>query len=492
MLSTQEKETSRGEALMPFLLAALETCWIDAILIGLANTGILGTTATLVPLWLPLPLLAAFAFLTRWLDSIGSGVSAASTPQRRRFSPLYVLRAVLMLVAALLVAWICIYAEQKSLFDKSWLLDLSATIVQVNGSAFHIACILAFALLLCQHGNFLAHARSTPAQVYRMFQLGLVAMAFLVPEWLVLATLGLSFQNSTLVLALLALFLCLALVAHALARVIFVRRRHPVGLTGSVGAQERLVLRTVVILVCLFLLITLAIGSIMGPLLPGIGGTEVTTHRPGVVGPPVIPPCNQFCHKLPGTNNKTPVHNSGNPVDALALVMVWLLPTLYIVFLLLVAGGGTALGVFVWRRWSRSRQGEEEIHESLWSWRLFWQQFRGLLAVLTGRFAFLVLKIALWRKRKGTHMLSTEHAAVGSQSIRELYRSLLGIAALHGCPRERYETPYEFSVRLGQYLPSRAAQVDVITEAYVAARYGEVALDERRVLEASAWLYNGL
>src|SRR5437763_2942460 len=50
---------SLGEILLPFLFAAMETCWIDAIFIGLADIGLFGAHATFMPLWAPFVFIVA-------------------------------------------------------------------------------------------------------------------------------------------------------------------------------------------------------------------------------------------------------------------------------------------------------------------------------------------------------------------------------------------------------------------------------------------------
>src|SRR5260370_18411592 len=54
---------SLGERLLPFLLAAMEACWVDAIFIGLARLGLFRSRPNFQPPPLPTPpLLAPFFF----------------------------------------------------------------------------------------------------------------------------------------------------------------------------------------------------------------------------------------------------------------------------------------------------------------------------------------------------------------------------------------------------------------------------------------------
>src|SRR5258706_4029906 len=54
ILTPQESSISSvGEFFIPTLLAAMETCWIDAILIGLASINLFCSSAPLMPYWAP-------------------------------------------------------------------------------------------------------------------------------------------------------------------------------------------------------------------------------------------------------------------------------------------------------------------------------------------------------------------------------------------------------------------------------------------------------
>src|SRR5437588_4167514 len=74
----QAEPPSLGEMLLPFLFAAMETCWLDAIFIGLASLGLFQSHEPLMPLWAP------FVFLigTQWLLNFQyrRTTNASSTP----------------------------------------------------------------------------------------------------------------------------------------------------------------------------------------------------------------------------------------------------------------------------------------------------------------------------------------------------------------------------------------------------------------------------
>jgi hypothetical protein len=63
--------------------------------------------------------------------------------------------------------------------------------------------------------------------------------------------------------------------------------------------------------------------------------------------------------------------------------------------------------------------------------------------------------------------------SLSAESIRRIYAALVARAAEAGLPRHIAETPYEFLPRLERAWPDEAEHVRTITEAYVAVHYGE-------------------
>jgi len=63
-------------------------------------------------------------------------------------------------------------------------------------------------------------------------------------------------------------------------------------------------------------------------------------------------------------------------------------------------------------------------------------------------------------------------ADTGRLSVREAYQRLLALARERGYPRVRSQTPYEYRPTLDQAFPDAGDELEVMTEAYVAARYG--------------------
>ncbi len=63
-------------------------------------------------------------------------------------------------------------------------------------------------------------------------------------------------------------------------------------------------------------------------------------------------------------------------------------------------------------------------------------------------------------------------------SVHNIYVNLLRLSAQHGLPRREAETPYEFLTRLTEAFPFAAEDARAITDAFVAAHYGELVVDE--------------
>jgi hypothetical protein len=62
---------------------------------------------------------------------------------------------------------------------------------------------------------------------------------------------------------------------------------------------------------------------------------------------------------------------------------------------------------------------------------------------------------------------------IAAESIRRIYAALVARAADAGLPRRAAETPYEFLPRLTQKFPEQTEEIHSITEAYVAVHYAE-------------------
>src|SRR5215472_19193113 len=78
---------SLGERLLPFLMAAMEACWVDAIFIGLAGLGLFQSHQTfiqsptpIIPLWAPFVFIAGCQWLVTYLER--RAVSATSSSNK--------------------------------------------------------------------------------------------------------------------------------------------------------------------------------------------------------------------------------------------------------------------------------------------------------------------------------------------------------------------------------------------------------------------------
>jgi hypothetical protein len=125
---------------------------------------------------------------------------------------------------------------------------------------------------------------------------------------------------------------------------------------------------------------------------------------------------------------------------------------------------------------TRRQSKSSELHESVWSWELFWQQLRAFWLALFGRRG---------QTSEGTAEQQNVEAEdrqmpAAARNIRELYRALLRRASELGYRRGRTETPREFQHRLDEQLLTSEPQLESLTGAYVLVRYGghEPAADE--------------
>ncbi|HWZ20945.1 MAG TPA: DUF4129 domain-containing protein, partial [Ktedonobacteraceae bacterium] len=151
------------------------------------------------------------------------------------------------------------------------------------------------------------------------------------------------------------------------------------------------------------------------------------------------------------------------------------LPILFVVLMVLLIRWTLRRRSRVRKRVNRRNQ---DVHESLWSWSLFWMQLRSIIQALFARFIH--------------HDMTTEDGVVkiekiqgepAARSVREIYRSFLRKATMHGYPRRRFETPYEFKQRLDEKVPLTEPQLELITEAYVITRYGSEVPDEAHLAQ---------
>ncbi|MEJ2209181.1 MAG: DUF4129 domain-containing protein [Anaerolineae bacterium] len=126
---------------------------------------------------------------------------------------------------------------------------------------------------------------------------------------------------------------------------------------------------------------------------------------------------------------------------------------------------GLVLLLTWYRQWRTRRGGKDEARESTFSAGAL---ARGLQAALEDGLA-----------RLGELAGMVDRFGVGSRflaalSVRRIYANVVRLATDAGYPRARSQTPYEYLHVLNRALPERQEEVSAITEAYVAAHYGQV------------------
>lgn len=133
------------------------------------------------------------------------------------------------------------------------------------------------------------------------------------------------------------------------------------------------------------------------------------------------------------------------------------------------------------RRWHIAGEDDGgETRESVWSLSELLAALAALQRRLRGRG-----QGAMGRAREAAPTTAAEQAA---QSVRRIYRRLLGLAASLGRPRPPARTPYEYAGELSALFAGSTADVRAITEAYVQARYSGVSSPQQVSETQQAWL----
>ncbi|MGI9058933.1 MAG: DUF4129 domain-containing protein [Ktedonobacteraceae bacterium] len=505
MATTNVQETpSVGEIILPYLFAAMETCWIDAVFIGLASLDFFQSHNPLMPLWAPFLLIIGSQWLLAYLErrNAVSGDSTNSEDEEEKggitvtASPGSALFVLFVTVTTLFVIWTSVYAATAFVLDARWLLALVNDILLLNGNAYHVFCIVAIALYLCWRGLRLLTRSYEPSQVFNSLRIGMGVIIAVILLRAGQEGAGVVLNDDLTLLLLVPIFLFLSLAAHALARVTFVRHTHPVGLDGDASTQERFILTLIgiiggVLLLLSWLVDTFASASILAEtrqilILVSVGYDAFVRVLATIIVFLVTPLfwlfnwwTARFPPSLPKVPKTGPQHQPpkvlhvASTTPLLVPILKILVPIVLIILAVIVIR-------WILRRRRRvqliARRQREEVRESLWSWSLFWTQIKALLYALFGRFF----------PRKATD----EHAPIESEdlpmepaarSIREMYRLLLQRAATHGYPRKKDETPNEFKQRLHDHIPAAEPQLATVTHAYTATRYGGIVPDEAAV-----------
>lgn len=496
-LDDGQEAPSMGMLLVPFLFAAMEACWIDAIFLGLATLGLFQIHSPLMPLWVPFLIIAGSQWLYNWLvlraaQTHGNMEDFADFSIAPWFVPL-------LIVVALFTIWLSIYMPTAFVLDPRWLLTMLSDMLSLNVQAYHAIIIIALCAYFCWRGIRLSSREYEPSQIFATMRLGIGVILAVIVIRAASASGGVALPNEVTLLLLIPIFLFLSLSAHALARINFVRHAHQLDTETSINAQERSVLFIISMLGVVLLVASWIADTVGNPallaqtlqlfqwvnvvynwLVSAFGVLAVIVTAPlfwlltwfESLFPPHLPPVTSNASKNGRTGLTNPAHLSTLPPFIIPFVKV-LLPILLlsVAFLLL-------RWVLRKRRRARIKSSKRvaEIHESVWSWRLFLAQLRGLL-------------LAFWRRffppraivEEEQTVLDDRKAAPAVRNIREMYRAMLKRAAGRGYSRLRIETPYEFQQRLDGRTPLASPHIAPITDVYTAIRYGDIVPDEAEV-----------
>ncbi len=502
IFAPQEEPTisSLGEFLLPILLGIMESCWLAAILIGLANAGLFGSTEPLMPLWAPFVFLVGTILLFHYLGRrTAKRASSQENKESVRFStPDTFLFIIVTGILSLFFIWLGVYSQTAFIFDPKWVLVLLNDILFLNLRFYEAVIIIGLAFLFGWRGIRLFNRDIEPSNVFRTLCLGLGVIIVVILLRAGRASAGVVFHDDAILLLLIPFFLFVSLATHALSRVTFIRRSHPTGLQGSIVVQERAIIIVIASLGLLFLLVAILVSSTINPsfiqalapvgaaiaraydwLVQAVAGLAVIIATPFFwlvylftrLFPPK--PKSNPSQGQPPKAPKSAVH-APPEVGALVPFVKIILP---ILFLLLIF-------FLIW--WAlrrrrrvrvRAQRRKGDVHESLWSWSLFWSQLRAMLRSLFARL-FPRAATAEDGRAAPAEQIQGEPTA---RSIREIYRAFLKKAANRGYSRRRHETPYELKQRLDEKVPLVEPQLEVITEAYALTRYGGSAPDEAQV-----------
>lgn len=246
-----------------------------------------------------------------------------------------------------------------------------------------------------------------------------------------------------------AFFVCI-LTTRALTNASYMRRFHLAGFWGSAASQERIIWITMsaLALIAVLLAIFLGTATASGPT------TKKKIHPRG----------------KPSFRSPAPHHQIAPPP------FPWLLLILSILTIIII------ITYLLWRRYrnlqftsrrakqkGKMKKESDELHETLFNWSLFLAQLKALFMTILANLNPFRRK-GRGRTREEFDDIRLEEPA--TRSIRQIYRALLKRAANIGQPRATDETPYEFRQRLHAGGALSGPELELITEAYVQARYG--------------------
>lgn len=487
-LSNSEEVTtatsSNNEHLVALFLAAMEACWIAALLLGLANIDFSGSNSPLVPLWIPF----VFLILSCWIS------------QRTRANA--ILRMSMLLVLLILGVVSIIWVFQPSLFQ-----------------ALGISTLL---LYLCLRGNFIALREIHPSYALKTFRLAITIIILTILVQAIFKAMGAIYHDDFVLLFLILLLVFLWLITHSLANSIYISHfAHPVSAEQKNNRntfRERRGLSFAIVISILIVLVVFSISSILSPKLLVDAQVPLQTiyqalvHLIAAVFAFVSFPFYWLLHalrlqtplpitrtsdeRIPGNSRQPPPPSpllppkNQHPFHLLSTNFLAATQGLLEIFLpiLLVAATIFLVIAFLRHRKQQREQVQQEKHESLWSWRRFCEQFKAFLLTLLSKFVSLFSRRKHVANDKSERIVKEDTLLPPTQkSIREIYRAFMRRAESRGFPRQQSETPFEFRVRLSEQFPAAETQLRVITQAYTTVRYGNERVDaaqEEQVIHA--------
>jgi Domain of unknown function (DUF4129) len=501
IFAPQEEPTisSLGEFLLPILLGIMESCWLVAILIGLANTGLFGSTEPLMPLWAPFAFIVGTILLFYYLGRRATKRASSQEKEGIRFVPSDTfLFIIITAILSLFFVWLGVYSQTAFIFDPKWLLSLLSDALFLNPHFYESAIIIGISFLFGWRGIRLFNRDIEPSNVFRTLCLGLGVIIVVILLRAGQVSAGVVFHDDAILLFLIPFFLFVSLATHALSRVAFIRHSHPAGLQGNIRVQERAIIMVIASLGLIFLLVAILVSSTVNPsfiqaLAPvGVAIARAYDWLVGIVADLAVIIATPFFWLLylftrlfpPKSNSNTsqgqppkPPKLPNHPVPEAGALVPFVKIILPVLLLLLIF-------FLIW--WAlrrrrrvrvRAQQQKEDLHESLWSWPLFWSQLKAMLRSLFARL-FPRAATAEDDRAAPAEQIQGEPAA---RSMREIYRAFLKKAANRGYSRRRHETPYEFKQRIDEKVSLVEPQLEVITEAYALTRYGASAPDEAQL-----------
>src|SRR5712691_6004967 len=242
----RDERVSWGERALPYLFAAMETCWIGAIMVGLASLGFLAHEP-IVPLWAPFVLMGGTCWLAIYLEQREMKGQQAGEAQGEDGASVTSGSSALwgfVAIMVLLTSWISIYSGSFAIYYPLWLGKMLSDIFLLDLNAYHVILIVGISIYCCWRGVKFSRRIIEPSQVMLALRLGggviLVAMLIYAGTSKSAGTDAQVGAGITLMmLVIIPLFLGLALITHALSQAAFTRHTHIGGLQGSVGMQER-------------------------------------------------------------------------------------------------------------------------------------------------------------------------------------------------------------------------------------------------------------